>query len=136
MQLNKKYKLNDCKVKVKRSYAGLGLFAMEPIKKGTCIIEYIGRVISKEEEYKSKSLYLFEINSRKTIDGRARSNIARYVNHSCKPNVEPEIYKGRVFYMAKKNIKEGEELTFDYGKEYFNEHIKPKGCRCVKCKTS
>lgn len=131
----KKYTLSGCKTKVKRSSAGLGLFAVEDIKKGACIIEYVGRVISKEEEYKSNSLYLFEINSKKTIDGRDRSNIARYVNHSCRPNVEPEIYKGQVFYMAKKNIKAGEELTFDYGKEYFDEHIKPKGCRCEKCNT-
>lgn len=131
----KKYELSGCKVKAKRSSAGLGLFAMEDIKKGTCILEYIGRTITKEEEYKSNSKYLFEINSKRTIDGADRKNTARYVNHSCRPNVEPEIYKGQVFYMAKKNIKNEEELTFDYGKEYFDEHIKPVGCKCEKCKS-
>lgn len=129
-----KYKVGEHKVKVKRSRAGLGLFAAENISKGSCIIEYVGRTLTKAEEYTSNSKYLFEINSRRTIDGSIRSNIARYVNHSCRPNVEAEIYKGQIFFMAYKNIKAGEELSFDYGKEYWDEHIKPKGCRCEKCK--
>lgn len=121
------------KTKVKRSYAGLGLFADEPIPKGSFIIEYTGRVLSKEEEFSSRSKYLFEINSRTTIDGQARSNTARYINHSCRPNAEPDIKKGHVLISAIKNIKTGEEICYDYGKEYFDEHIRPKGCRCPKC---
>jgi len=61
---------------VKRSSAGLGLFAASPIPKGACVIEYIGRQISHEEMYTSNSRYLFEINSRKTIDGAPRWNKA------------------------------------------------------------
>ena len=120
-------------LKVKRSSAGLGLFATRPYKKGERIIEYFGREISKEEEYTSKSLYLFEVNSRKTIDGTQRDNFARYINHSHKPNCEPNIVKGCVWIDAVKSIKPGEELTYDYGDEYFKEHIKPYGCKCVKC---
>jgi SET domain-containing protein len=116
----------------KRSSAGLGLFTFSPIKKGACVIEYVGPVISAEEELTSNSLYLFEITKKITIDGRARTNLARYINHSCRPNCEVEIYKRRVYVMAIKNIKPGEELTYDYGKEYFNEHIKGR-CRCPKC---
>ncbi|MEK7086254.1 MAG: SET domain-containing protein, partial [Patescibacteria group bacterium] len=97
------------------------------------IIEYFGRVISKAEEYKSRSQYLFEINSRKTIDGSSRENFARYINYSHKPNCEPNIVKGRVWIDAIKNIKTGEELSYDYGDEFFEEHIKPYGCRCRKC---
>lgn len=122
------------KVVVKRSTAGLGLFAARPFKKGDRIVEYRGRVISKDEEYTSRSKYLFEVHSRKTIDGASRRNVARYINHSCKPNCEPEIEKGRVFIDAVKNIKEGEELAYDYGKEYVDEYIKPLGCRCAKCR--
>lgn len=118
-------------LKVKRSSAGLGLFATRPFKKGERIIEYFGREISKEEEYTSRSLYLFEVNSRKTIDGTQRDNFARYINHSCKPNCEPNIVKGRVWIDAIKNIKPGEELTYDYGEEYFDEYLKDV-CRCVK----
>ena len=90
-------------------------------------------VISKEEETKSKSQYLFEINKNKTIDGAARTNTARYINHSHRPNCEVEIYKGRVFVFSKKNLKEGDELSYDYGKEFVDVHIIPKGCKCVRC---
>lgn len=120
-------------LKVKRSSAGLGLFATRPFKKGERIIEYFGREITKEEEYNSRSLYLFEVNGRKTIDGTTRENFARYINHACKPNCEPEIVKGRVWIDAIKNIKIGDELCYDYGDEYFNEHIKPYGCKCAPC---
>lgn len=120
---------------VKRSSAGLGLFASIKIPKNACIIEYIGRTISNEEQYTSTSKYLFGINLRRTIDGRDRSNIARYINHSCTPNCEPEIHKGRVYIFAKKNIKQNEELTYNYGKEYWTTHIMPFGCRCLTCIT-
>ena len=120
-------------LQVKRSSAGLGLFATRPFKKGERIIEYFGLVIPKEEEYTSNSKYLFEVNSKKTIDGTQRDNFARYINHSCKPNCEPNIVKGRVWIDALRAIKVGEELTYDYGEEYFDEHIKPFGCRCAKC---
>ncbi len=119
-------------LRVGRSSAGLGLFATRPFKKGERIVEYVGRTLTNAEEYSSRSKYLFEVNSRKTIDGATRSNIARYINHSCKPNCEPEIVRGRIFIDAVKNIKPGEELVYDYGDEYFNEHIRPYGCRCVK----
>ncbi len=115
-----------------RSSAGLGLFVTRDFKKGERIIEYFGRTLSKKEEYTSRSKYLFEVNSRKTIDGATRENNARYINHSCTPNCEPEIVKGRVFIDSIKKIAEGEELTYDYGEEYFNEHIRPYGCRCVR----
>lgn len=118
-------------IRVGRSSAGLGLFATRPYKKGERIVEYVGRLISKEEEYSSRSKYLFEVNRNKTIDGMARSNLARYINHSCSPNCEPEIEKGRVFIDAIKKIRAGEEFLYDYGEEYFNDHIKPKGCRCM-----
>ncbi len=131
-----KYVPAGFELKVKRASAGLGLFAMENIPKGKCLIEYVGRTISKEEEQNSKSQYLFEINKNKTIDGAARSNTARYINHSHRPNCEVEIYKGRVFVFSKRAIKAGEELAYDYGKEFVDEHIAPYGCRCVKCNAS
>ncbi|HYC82990.1 MAG TPA: SET domain-containing protein [Candidatus Paceibacterota bacterium] len=130
-----KYEPGKYEVKAKRSSAGLGLFALEGIPKGACIIEYVGRVISDEEQYTSRSQYLFEVNSKITIDGVARSNLARYINHSCRPNAEPEIYKRRIFIMARRTIKAGEEISYDYGKEHWNAHIKPKGCRCPKCQS-
>jgi SET domain-containing protein len=122
------------KTKVKRSSAGLGLFSGEDIKKGSLVIEYTGNILSSKEADARGGKYLFEVNSKKVIDGSGRENKARYINHSCRSNCEIEIKKGRVFVFARKNIKKGEELSYDYGKEYFNEYIKPNGCRCQKCK--
>lgn len=119
-------------VKVKRGLAGLGLFAGENIKKGETIIEYIGNILNKEEaDKKVTSQYLFEVTRNKTIDGTPRWNTARYANHSCSPNAESDVKKGRVFMIAIKNIKEGDEIVYDYGEEFCEEHIEPHGCRCV-----
>jgi SET domain-containing protein len=119
------------KIKVKRGISGLGLFAQEPIKKGEMIVEYIGNILTAEEaEKRVTSQYLFEINKHKTIDGTPRWNTARYCNHSCDPNAESDVKKGRVLVLAVKNIKEGEEITYDYGEEFVLEHIAPHGCRC------
>jgi hypothetical protein len=120
-------------LKVRRSSAGLGLYALERIPKGSCIIEYVGRRLSEKEYAHVNNLYLFEVSKDLFIDGSPRTNTARYINHSCKPNCEVEIYKGRVFIMAKRTIKAGEELAYDYGEEYFGTHIKPYGCRCAAC---
>lgn len=128
-----KYVPGDFKLRVGRSSAGLGLFAESEIPKGACIIEYVGRVISKEEEETSRSKYLFEVSKKKTLDGKPKINKAGYINHSCKPNAETEIYRDRVFILATRKIRAGEEISYDYGKEYVDEHIKPFGCKCGKC---
>lgn len=118
---------------VKKASAGLGLFATEVIKKGTTIIEYTGERITVDEANRRGGQYLFEVTDRLTIDGKGRKNTARYINHSCRPNAEAENRKNRIFIVAKRTIQPGEEITYDYGKEFFNEYIKPKGCRCIKC---
>ena len=122
-------------LKVKRSTAGagLGLFTMVPIRKGEQIIEYTGERIDDKEYERRNSKYIFEIDKNKNIDGAPRSNTARYINHSCRPNCESEIDDDRIFISAKRNIMLGEELVYDYGKLYWNTFIKDHGCRCVKC---
>ncbi len=125
-----KYVPGDFSLRVGRSSAGLGLYAVDAIPKGVCIIEYVGRRVSAEEEDTSKSKYLFEIRKGFTIDGKPKWNKAGYINHSCVPNAETEIHKNRIFVMARKNIKAGEEITYDYGKEYWLEHCQP--CRCPR----
>lgn len=132
MKVAGKYVPGEWKLRVGRSTAGLGLFAQEAIPKGACIIEYVGRKVSKEEEETSKSKYLFEIRKGHTIDGKPRWNKAGYINHSCKPNAEADIYRSRVYILSTRTIKPGEEIVYDYGEEYFDEHIKPFGCRCPK----
>lgn len=121
------------KYRVKRSSAGLGLFAEEHFKAGDFVIEYTGEKIPNAVADDRNSKYIFLLNSRWSIDGAGRENTARYLNHSCRPNCEA-VNNGRtVKIYAKRKIKAGEELTYDYGKEYFNEYIKPFGCRCEKC---
>ncbi len=127
------YTPGDFHLIVRRSRTGLGLYAECEIPKGACVIEYTGVPITAEQEERSRSKYLFEINARKTIDGAPRWNKARYINHSCRPNCEPNIYKGRVYIHAKRRIKPGDELAYNYGKNYFNEYLKGI-CGCAKCK--
>ena len=121
-------------VKVKRGLSGLGLFAGESIKKGELIIEYIGEILNKEEADKiTTNQYLFEVSRNKTINGSVRWNIARYCNHACEEagNAESDVKRGRVFIKATKSIKEGDEILYDYGEEFVNEHIAPYGCNCL-----
>lgn len=117
-------------LKVKKTEAGLGLITTVPIKKGSFIIEYDGPRLTNKEADEKLGKYLFEVNNTTTIDGSSRKNIARYVNHGCRPNCEIEVKKGRVLLFARKNIKADEELSYDYGKEYYDHFIKPYGCKC------
>lgn len=113
---------------------GFGLFALVPIRKGEFILEYTGTRITTAVADKLPTRYLFEIDEDWTIDGSPRSNTARYINHSCDPNCEADIVDGKILITAAKNILAGEELTFDYGEEYFDEFIKPFGCMCQSCR--
>jgi uncharacterized protein len=126
------------KFRVGRSETGLGLFATRTIKKSAYIATYRGRRISSEqaEELENRgSRYMFELNSRWVIDGSKRYNVARYMNHSCRPNAEPFIIRARkIVFKATRTITVGEEITYDYGRDYFNFFIKKKGCRCLSCR--
>lgn len=113
---------------------GLGLFAAQDISEGEYLMNYEGRLISTEEANTLTTRYLFEIDDTYTIDGSTRENSARYINHFCNPNVEAEIEAGQIKFYAMRAIKKGEELGFDYGSEYFNEFIKPHGCKCPSCR--
>ena len=118
---------------VKRTAAGLGLFTTRPVKAGRRVIEYTGVLITNEEAGRRGGKYLFGIDDRYTLDGSPRSNKARYVNHSCRPNAEAFIVGRRVWIYSAREIEAGEEITLDYGGAYFDEHIRPKGCRCGAC---
>lgn len=120
--------------RVGRSLTGLGLFATEPIKKKQFIAEYWGRKLPTATVDQLSTRYLFEINSRWTIDGSTRRNIARYINHSCRPNAEASVVKGRILIRAIKNIAPGDEITYHYGRDYFDTFIRSVGCKCAACK--
>ena len=118
---------------IKRAATGLGLFAFERIPARKRIIEYVGPLIPNEVVEQSRGKYFFGVNTKWSIDGSARSNTARYINHSCKPNAEAFISGRRVWVWSKRAIEAGEEITINYGTEYFEDQIKPKGCRCKAC---
>ena len=119
--------------RVGRSKTGLGLFATKLIRRGTFIVRYTGRKLRIAVANQLDTKYLFEINNRWTIDGSSRSNIARYINHSCRPNAETDIKKHKILISAIKTIHPGDEITYNYGRDYFNAFIKEKGCKCAAC---
>lgn len=112
---------------------GFGLYARDAIVKGEYLMDYIGKRIDSKLADSLPTKYLFEIDEQWTIDGSVRSNLARYINHACEPNCEADIRDGRIMIFACKDIATGQELTIDYGEEYFNEFIKPYGCKCETC---
>jgi uncharacterized protein len=123
--------------RVGRSSTGLGLFAVRAIAKREYIVTYSGRRITTEEaqrrERRSKARYMFELNSRWTIDGSSRRNLGRYINHSCRPNAEPVLRKRKIVLVALRAIAAGEEITYDYGEEYFDYFFNDGRCRCAAC---
>lgn len=121
-------------VRVKRAGTGLGLFAAVDFKRHETIIEYIGERIPTSVGDERDNRYIFNVSSRFDIDGSARYNIARYTNHSCRPNCDALNRRGRIFFVARRKITRGEELTFHYGRDHFEGYIKPFGCKCVKCR--
>ncbi|HLZ02151.1 MAG TPA: SET domain-containing protein [Bradyrhizobium sp.] len=123
--------------RIGRSRTGLGLFATRPIRKGTRIIRYFGPLLDskKKKDDDIENKYLFELSNRWTVDGSVRANIARYINHACRPNAESDVKprKRKVYIRAIKNIEPGEEINYDYGTDYFKAYLKPIGCKCEAC---
>jgi uncharacterized protein len=123
--------------RIGRSRTGLGLFATKPIRKGAKIVRYFGPLLDsrKKKDDAIENKYLFELNGRWTIDGSVRDNVARYINHACKPNAESDVMprKRKVVIRAIKNIEPGEEINYDYGTDYFKAYLKPIGCKCDAC---
>ncbi len=112
-----------------------GLYANQNIEKGTKIIEYKGKIISvKKSEVdpkfdNRKAIYLFNINDRYDLDGNFKFNTARLINHSCNPNCEVFGEGLKIWVYAMKDIKKGEELSYDYGFS-FDENFREFPCNC------
>src|ERR1700677_4452310 len=106
-------------VRVGRSATGLGLFATKAIARGAAIVAYRGRRIptaeAHERERRFGAKYMFELNRTWTIDGSARWNLGRYVNHSCRPNTEAVVRKGRMRFVALRPITAGGGNTIGFG---------------------
>jgi SET domain-containing protein len=119
---------------IKRTASGLGFFTIVPLAADQRIIEYIGPVLTGEEADQKGGRYLMSIDGEYFIDGSPRSNLARYINHSCRPNARAYRTGVRVWIRSIRKIAAGEEITIDYGPKYFEDFIKPDGCKCEKCR--
>lgn len=113
------------------SIHGTGAFATRTIAAGTRVLEYVGEKISKSESLRRcerNNECIFALNSEQDLDGNVPWNPARFVNHSCAPNCEAEMEDGRIWITAARDIRPGEEITFNYG--YDLEDYRDYPCRC------
>ena len=122
--------------KVRRSKIdNLGLYAAKNINKGSKIIEYKGKIITRREAEENpkydngKAIYLFNLNKRYDLDGDFKFNTARLINHSCNPNCEVLDDNRQLWIFAMRDIKKNEELTYDYGFS-FDKDYKQYICKC------
>jgi SET domain-containing protein len=100
---------------------GFGVFALEPITKNSRIIDYAGELIrnrdseAREERYLEEGcIWVFRINCTWSRDAAVGGNIARFINHACRPNCWFEVVGKTIWIRASRNIQQGEELTYDY----------------------
>jgi SET domain-containing protein len=112
---------------------GYGVFAVEPIAKNRRIIDYAGELVpnneseAREERYLAEGcIWVFRVNRRWSRDAAVGGNLARFINHSCRPNCWIDIVDKTIWIRASRTIREGEELTYDYSTD--GEQTIP--CRC------
>jgi SET domain-containing protein len=113
--------------------SGWGVFALEPINKNRRIVTYDGELIDHDESYKRETKYLkrgeiwcFTVNRRWVRDAHVGGNVARFLNHACKPNCYTQVIGREIWIRAGKNIKAGDELTYDY----YTDGDKIIQCKC------
>jgi SET domain-containing protein len=129
---------------------GKGAFAIRNIRKGTRLIEYLGQRISwrtADKRYDDEKMgrhhtFLFTVDDKTVIDAAVNGNDARFLNHSCDGNCEAITDRKRIFIEARRNIKVGDELLYDYQYERTDDHTEEDekfyACRCgsLKCRGS
>ncbi len=126
---------------------GRGLYASSFIAKDEWIIEYLGEKVGKEESDRRSNelldrtkenggarVYTFILNDEWDIDGDVEWNDARLMNHSCEPNVEAQVWDEKeIWFVALRDIQQGEELTFNYGFDLENWEEHPCRCGAARC---
>jgi SET domain-containing protein len=121
---------------------GKGVFAARHMAAGETVIEYVGELISMAEAIARhphdpkdpNHTFYFQLDDERVIDAVRDGNDSKWINHSCRPNCEPEEVGGRIFIKTRRPVFRGEELTFDYGlvsDEPMTEALKARyACRC------
>jgi SET domain-containing protein len=115
---------------------GTGGFARTDIRRGLRIIEYVGPKLTKakaQAELAKQNYYIFTLDDDYDIDGSVEWNPARFINHSCKPNCEVEIDRDRIWVLARRSIKAGEELTYNYSYDLDDYEDRPCNCGAREC---
>lgn len=120
-----------------------GVYACEPIPRGRKVIEYTGKRASRrgcrprlhrrDRRRDLRRTYLISVNRRWVLDGAAGGSGAEFINHSCEPNLHPRTFCGHVLLFSVRNIRRGEELTWDYKAPKDEEHT-PCRCRSPFCR--
>ena len=120
-------------VRRRSAISGWGVYAAQPIGEDTRIIEYKGELVSQAEGSRRESRYLprqriwlFTINTRWLRDAAVGGNIARYINHACHPNCYVDVVGHHIWILASRDIRTGEELTYDYN----TDGVAGIKCRC------
>ena len=110
---------------------GKGCYATRAFRCGSRIAEYVGERISRREIKRrvqgAQRIHICAIDSYWAIDGKVGGNATQYINHSCQPNGDLKIIKGRIFFYAQRDIAPGEEITLDYVASWHDDATK---CRC------
>jgi SET domain-containing protein len=101
--------------------AGWGVYTKTAISRNTRIIDYAGETISPRESERRERVHLargrlwcFIVDARTVRDASVGGNIARFINHSCRPNCYSRVLGDTIWICASRNIRAGEELTYDY----------------------
>jgi SET domain-containing protein len=124
------------------------VFALTHISKGTRIVEYKGELITDDEADRryahvhehSPHTMLFSLENNLVIDATRRGNSGRWINHSCAPNCQVEEEGTKIFIDARRDIRPGEELTYDYNLQLGEPHTRAAQrahacfCRTRRCR--
>lgn len=122
-------------VEVRRSgIHGYGVFALKDIPKGSFVIEYIGRKMERATIFqvltKEQGRYVFNLDEKWSIDGSVPENRAGRINHSCEGNCHIKKVDGHIWVVAKRDIRCGEELSYNYGYRLSGLRDMEKNWRC------
>jgi SET domain-containing protein len=108
-------------VKRRSKISGWGVYTTAPITKNTRIIDYAGEMISHAESLRRERrqlarghVWCFTVNRKWVRDAAVGGNIARFINHSCRPNCYSRVIGHTIWICAARNIRRGEELTYEY----------------------
>ena len=100
------------------------------------MLEYLGQIISKAESLRrceAQNWYIFALDDQFDLDGNFDWNPARHLNHSCGPNCDAEQADGHIWIVARRDIRAGEEITFNYGYELESYQEHPCNCGAANC---